>query len=71
MSVVAYLSQVAVLSSPETTTYVTDVNDRVSLPAISGKIDSIHPFKSDNFNVTVTMKGNTVVIVHSLTKEQW
>ena len=61
----------SVASSPETRTYVTDVTDGVSLPATSGKIDSIHPFESDNFNVTVTIKGNTVVIVHSLTQEQW
>ena len=58
----------SVASSPETRAYVTD---RVSLPATSGKIDSIHPFESDNFNVTVTIKGNTVVIVHSLTQEKW
>ena len=49
---------------------MTDVTDRVSLPAKSSKIDSIHPFESDNFNVSVTIKGNTVVIVHSLTQEQ-
>ena len=61
----------SVASSPETRTYVTDVTDRVSLPATSGKIDSIHPFERDNFNVTVTIRGNTVVIVHSLTQEQW
>ena len=48
---------------------MTDVTDRVSLPAISSKVDSIHPFESDNFNVNVTIKGNTVVIVHSLTEE--
>ena len=64
-------SCLSVASSPETRTYVTDVTDRVSLPATSGKIDSFHPFESDNFNVTVTIKGNTVVIVHSLTQEQW
>ena len=57
-------------SPPETRAYVTDVTDRVSLPATSSKIDSIHPFESDNFNVSVTIKGNTVVIVHSLTQEQ-
>ena len=49
---------------------MTDVTDRVSLPAASSKIDSIHPFESDNFNVIVTIKGNTVVIVYSLTQEQ-
>ena len=58
------------ICSPETRAYVTDVTDRVSLPATSSKIDSIHPFESDNFNVSVTIKGNTVVIVHSLTQEQ-
>ena len=31
---------------------------------------NIHPFESDNFNVSVAIKGNTVVIVHSLTQEQ-
>ena len=41
----------SVASSPEIRTYVTDVSDRVSLPATSSKIDSIHPFESDNFNV--------------------
>ena len=61
----------SVASSPETSTYVTDVTDRVSLPGTAGKIDCIHPFESDNFNVTVTVKGNTFVIVHSLTQEQW
>ena len=60
----------SVASSLETRAYVTDVTDRVSLPATSSKIDSIHPFESDNFNVSVTIKGNTVVIVHSLTQEQ-
>ena len=59
----------SVASSSETRAYVTDVTDRVSLPAISSKVDSIHPFESDNFNVNVTIKGNTVVIVHSLTEE--
>ena len=60
----------SVASSPETRAYVTDVTDRVSLPATSSKIDSIHPFESNNFNVSVTIKGNTVVIVYSLTQEQ-
>ena len=60
----------SVASSPETRASVTDVTDRVSLPAASSKIDSIHPFESDNFNVIVTIKGNTVVIVYSLTQEQ-
>ena len=46
------------------------MTDRVSFRAISSKIDSIHPFESDNFNVSVTINGNTVVIVHSLTQEQ-
>ena len=50
---------------------MTDVTDRASVPATSSKIDSVDPFESDNFNVTVTIKGNTVVIVHSLTEEQW
>ena len=59
----------SVASSPETRAYVTDVTDRLSLPATSSKIDSIHPFKTDNFKVSVTIKGNTVVIVHSLTQE--
>ena len=49
----------SVASSPETRAYVTDVTDRVSLPATSSKIDSIHPFESDNFNVSVTIKGNS------------
>ena len=47
------------ICSPETRAYVTDVTDRVSLPATSSKIDSIHPFESDNFNVRVTIKGNS------------
>ena len=47
------------ICSPETRTYVTDVTDRVSLPATSSKIDSIHPFQRDNFNVSVTIKGNS------------
>ena len=47
---------------------MTDVTDRVSLPATSSKVDSIHPFESDNFNVSVTIEGNS--IVHSLTQEQ-
>ena len=41
----------SVASSPETRAYVTDVTDRVSLPATSSKIDSIHPFQGDNFKV--------------------
>ena len=49
----------SVASSPETRAYVTDVTDRVSLPATSSKIDSIHPFQRDNFNVSVTIKGNS------------
>ena len=49
----------SVASSPETRAYVTDVTDRVSLPATSSKIDSLHPFASDNFNVSVTIKGNS------------
>ena len=35
------------------------MTDRVSFRAISSKIDSIHPFESDNFNVSVTIKGNS------------
>ena len=34
---------------------MTDVTDRVSLPATSSKIDSIR----DNFHVSVTIKGNS------------
>ena len=49
----------SVASSPETRAYVTDVTDRVSLPSTSSKIDSIQPFESDNFNVSVTIKGNS------------
>ena len=49
----------SVASSPETGAYVTDVTDRVSLPATSSKIDSIHPFQRDNFNVSVTIEGNS------------
>ena len=49
----------SVASSPETKAYVTDVTDRVSLPATSSKIDSLQPFESDNFNVSVTIKGNS------------
>ena len=49
----------SVASSPETRAYVTDVTDRVSLPATSSKIDSIHPFENDNFNLSVTIKGNS------------
>ena len=49
----------SVARSPDTRAYVTDVTDRVSLPATSSKIDSIHPFESDNFNVSVTIKGNS------------
>ena len=48
-----------VASSPETGAYVTDVTDGVSLPVTSSKIDSIHPFERDNFNVSVTIKGNS------------
>ena len=48
--------------------YVTDVTDRASVPATSSKIDSVDPFESDNFNVSVTIEGNS--IVHSLTQEQ-
>ena len=61
----------SVASSSETRAYVTDVTDvtdRVSFPATSSKIDSIHPFESDNFSVSVTIKGNSYV--HSLTQEQ-
>ena len=58
----------SVASSPETRVYVTDVTDRVSLPATSSKIDSVDPFESDNFNVSGTIKGNS--IVHSLKQEQ-
>ena len=47
---------------------MTDVTDRASVPATSSRIDSVDPFESDNFNVSVTMKGNS--IVHSLTQEQ-
>ena len=46
-------------SSPESRAYVTDVSDMVSLPATSSKINSIHPFENDNFNVSVTIKGNS------------
>ena len=49
----------SVASSPETRAYVTDVTDRASLPATFSKIDSIHPFQRDNFNVSVTIKGNS------------
>ena len=52
----------SVASSPETkacVTDVTDVTDMVSLPATSSEIDSIHPFENDNFNVCVTIKGNS------------
>ena len=49
----------SVASSPETRACVTDATGRVSLPTTSRKIDSIHPFDSDNFNVSVTIKGNT------------
>ena len=35
------------------------MTDRVSLPATSSKIDSIHPCENDNFNVSVTIKGNS------------
>ena len=49
----------SIASSPETGAYVTDVTDRVSLPATSSKIDSNHPFESDNSNVRVTIKGNS------------
>ena len=48
----------SVASSPEGI-YVTHVTDRVSLPATSNKSDSIHSFESDNFNVSVTIKGNS------------
>ena len=50
----------SVASSPETRACGTDVTDRVSFRAISSKIDSIHPFESDNFNVSVTIKGNSL-----------
>ena len=49
----------SVASNPELRAFVTNVTDRVSLPATSSKIDSIHPFKRDNFNVSVTIKGNS------------
>ena len=46
----------SVASSPETRAYVTDM---VSLLATSSEIDSIHPFENDNFNVSVTIRGNS------------
>ena len=49
----------SVASSPVTRAYVTDVTDRVSLPATSSKIDSIHPFESANFKVSLTIKENS------------
>jgi len=49
----------SVASSPDTRAYVTDVTDRVSLPTTSSKIDSIHSFETDSFNVSVTTKGNS------------
>ena len=49
----------SVASSSDTRAHVTDVTDRVSLPTTSCKIDSIHPFESDSFNVSVTIKGNS------------
>ena len=52
-------SGISVSSCQETRAYVTDVTDRVSLLATSSKIDSIHPFASDNFNVSVTIEGNS------------
>ena len=44
------------------------MTDRASVPATSSKIDSVDPFESDNFNVSATIEGNS--IVHSLTQEQ-
>ena len=38
---------------------VNAVTDSVSLPATSSKIDSINPFDSDNFDVSVTIKGKS------------
>ena len=49
----------SVASSLETRAYVTDVTDSVSFPATSSKIDSINPFERDNFDVSVTIKGNS------------
>ena len=49
----------SVASSPVTRAYVTDVTDRVSFPATSSKIAAIHPFESDNFKVSLTIKGNS------------
>ena len=68
----------SIASSPKTGAYVTDVTDRVSLPTTSSKIDSIHPFESDNFNVSVTIKGNsfralldTGAAVTAITSQVW
>ena len=48
--------QLSVSSSPETRAYVTDVIDRVSLPAKPSKTDYIDPFKSENFNIFITIE---------------
>lgn len=37
---------------------MTDVIDSVSLPTRFSKIDYMHPFKSENFNISVTIEGN-------------
>ena len=55
----------SVTSSPETRAYVTDVTDRVSLPATSSKINSIHSFESENFNVSVTIHTYTHTYIHT------
>ena len=49
--------QLSVSSRTETRAYVTDVIDRVSLPAKPSKIDYIDPFKSENFNISITIEG--------------
>ena len=46
----------SVSSDPEAGSHM---SNNVSLPATSSKIDSIHPFQRDNFNVSVTIEGNS------------
>ena len=48
-----YVSQVTLKQG-----HVTDVIDSVSLLTKFSKIDYIDPFKSENFNISVTIEGN-------------
>ena len=51
------LQSLCVSSNPETRACA-DVIDSVSLPTKFSKIDYIDPFKSEIFNISVTIEGN-------------